>query len=707
MSAVAFTLQLLPSTKLPEAARLLVVKTDLLLLDRPHPYSFAMSDPSVLRELVIVLTATIAIVFVFQKLRLPNIVGFLLAGVIIGPHGFQLIQSVGQVENLAEIGVVLLLFTIGLEFSLETILSVQRRVVWAGLLQVVLTTLVVLAVACLLGASVEVGLFYGFLVSLSSTAIVLRIYHDRGEINSLQGRLASGLLLFQDLCVVPMMLLIPVLAGSGKDSIFLIVWVLAKSLITLVVIVWTARKLLPRLLHQVALLRNREIFVLFVVLVCFGTAWLTSESGLSLALGALVAGLVISESELSHQIVADILPLRDCFSGIFFISVGMLLNLGILSQDFRIALLELLLMIGIKSLVLFGVFWWLYRSVRLGVVLGLGLAQIGEFSFVLAKAGINFQLLSPADGQIFLAASILSMMATPFLIHWSHAWAFGFEGLFKDIGFNRSTSGGANETPSATGHVIVVGYGLNGQNLARVLKEVGIPYRVLEMDPDLVRSAKAGGEPISFGDGTRPELLQQVGIEKARVLVVAISDPAATARLVSQARRLRTDLYIIVRTRYVAEIDHLYRLGANQVIPEEFETSVEIFARVLQEYHIPRNVISLQVDLIRKEHYGTLRGIQLQGKQLDALSQFLVGTTSDIFSIIEKSPAIGRSLEEINLPSRSGVSVIAVVRDGKSYPNVDNDFKLAVGDMLVLLGGHKALDEAAQILNPSRDNNAS
>jgi monovalent cation:H+ antiporter-2, CPA2 family len=666
-----------------------------------------MSDPSVLRELVIVLTATIAIVFVFQKLRLPNIVGFLLTGVIIGPHGFQLIQSVDQVETLAEIGVVLLLFTIGLEFSLETILSVQRRVVWAGLLQVALTTLVVLAVACLLGASVEVGLFYGFLVSLSSTAIVLRIYHDRGEINSLQGRLASGLLLFQDLCVVPMMLLLPVLAGSGQDSIFLIVWVLAKSLITLVVIVWTARKLLPRLLHQVALLRNREIFVLFVVLVCFGTAWLTSESGLSLALGALVAGLVISESELSHQIVADILPLRDCFSGIFFISVGMLLNLGILSQDFRIALLELLLMIGIKSLVLFAVFWWLYRSIRLGVVLGLGLAQIGEFSFVLAKAGINFKLLSPADGQIFLAASILSMIATPFLIQGAHAWAFGFEGLFKDIGFNRSTSGGANENPLATGHVIVVGYGLNGQNLARVLKEVGIPYRVLEMDPDLVRSAKAGGEPISFGDGTRPELLQQVGIAKARVLVVAISDPAATTRLVSQARRLRTDLYIIVRTRYVAEIDHLYRRGANQVIPEEFETSVEIFARVLQEYHIPRNVISLQVDLIRKEHYGTLRGIQLQGKQLDALSQFLVGTTSDIFSIVEASPAVGKSLEEINLPLRSGVSVIAVVRDGKSYPNVDNDFKLAVGDMLILLGGHKALDDAAQILNPTGDNNAS
>jgi CPA2 family monovalent cation:H+ antiporter-2 len=660
-----------------------------------------MSDPNFLRQLIIVLTATIAIVFVFQKLRLPTIVGFLLAGVIIGPHGFQLIQSVDQVETLAEIGVVLLLFTIGLEFSLETILSVQRRVVWAGLMQVLLTTLVVLAVARLLGVSVEVGLFYGFLVSLSSTAIVLKIYHDRGEINSLQGRLASGLLLFQDLCVVPMMLLLPVLAGSGQQSIFSIVWVLAKSLIALGAIVWTARQFLPRLLHQVALLRNREIFVLFVVLVCFGTAWLTSESGLSLALGALVAGLVISESELSHQIVADVLPLRDCFSGIFFISVGMLLNLGLLSQDYRIALFELLLMIGIKSLVLFGVFWWLYRSIRLGVVLGLGLAQIGEFSFILAKAGINFKLLSPAEGQIFLAASILSMIATPFLIQWAHAWAFGFEGFFKDSGIDRAASAGASGEVPATGHVVVVGYGLNGQNLARVLKEVSIPYRVLEMDPDLVRSAKAAGEPISFGDGTRPEILQQVGIQQARVLVVAISDPAATARLVFQARRLRADLYIIVRTRYVAEIDHLYRLGANQVIPEEFETSVEIFARVLQEYHVPRNVISLQVDLIRKEHYGTLRGIRLQGKQLDALSQFLVGTTSDIFSIVEASPAVGKSLEEINLPSKSGVSVIAVVRDGKSYPNVGDDFKLAVGDILILLGGHKALDDAAQILNPA------
>jgi CPA2 family monovalent cation:H+ antiporter-2 len=662
-----------------------------------------MSDLNFLPQLIIVLTATLAIVFVFQKLRLPTIVGFLLAGVIMGPNGFQFIKSVSQVETLAEIGVVLLLFTIGLEFSLETILSVQRRIIWAGFLQVILTTLIVWMVARLLGISAEVGIFYGFLLSLSSTAIVLRIYHERGEIDSLQGRLAGGILLFQDLCIVPMMLLLPVLAGSGQGSAVLIVWAVAKALAALIIIVWAARKLLPWLLHQVAVLRNREIFILFVVLVCLGTAWLTWETGLSLALGALVAGLVISESELSHQIVADILPLRDCFSGIFFISVGMLFNFDFLSRDFLTPLLDLLLMVGIKGLVLFVVFWWLYRSIRLAVVLGLSLAQVGEFSFILAKAGINYKLLSPADEQIFLGASILSMMATPFLIQWAHGLGFGIETFFSGVDSADRSNDGAVETSSINGHVIVVGYGLNGQNLARVLKEVSIPYRVLEMDPDLVRSAKAAGEPILFGDGTQPEILRQAAIASARVLVVAISDAAATARLVAQARRLRAELYIVVRTRYVAEIDHLYRLGANQVIPEEFETSVEIFARVLQEYHIPRNVISLQVDLIRREHYGTLRGLRLQGKQLDALSQFLVGTTSDVFSIVAGSPAIGKSLDEIDLGPRSGVSVVAVVRDGKSYPNVGNDFKLGAGDLLILLGGHKALDDAGQILNPVTD----
>jgi len=659
-----------------------------------------MPEIRFLEELLIVLAVTISIVFLSQKLRVPAIVGFLLAGVVIGPGGLGLITSVNQVETLADIGLVLLLFIIGIEFSLESFLTMQRRIIWAGFLQVFATVLVVLTIMLSLGVPPGVGVFYGFLVTMSSTAIVLRIYNDRGETNSIQGRLASGTLLFQDLCIVPMMLLVPFLAQSAQGSLLGVGWAILKSLLALVLIVWTARKLLPRLLHQVALVRNREVFILFVVLICLGTAWLSSVSGLSLALGALIAGLVISESELSHQVVADVLPLRDCFSGIFFISIGMLLNPEILRQDWLTPVVELLLIVSIKTLVVLVIFWWLYRSARLGILLGLSLAQIGEFSFILAKAGIGHNLLSTTEEQTFLAASIPSMIATPFLIQSAHRIADRLTGQMGRENEKRPVADRTTETAEIEGHVIIVGYGLNGQNLARVLRESGITYQVLELDPELVRAGKAAGEPINFGDGTRTDILQQVGIGRARVLVIAISDPTATARTVSQARRLRSDVKILVRTRYVAEIERLYSLGANQVIPEEFETSVEIFARVLQEYHVPRNVIGLQVDLIRREHYGTLRGLRLEGKQLDELSQFLVGATTDTFSVLDDSPVVGRSLQETALGERSRVTVIAVVRDGKPFHNVGSDFVLQSGDLLVLLGDHESLDHAAQMISP-------
>ena len=657
-----------------------------------------MPQIHLLEELLIVLAVTIAIVYLFQKLRVPAIVGFLLAGVVIGPGGWRLIENVGQVETLADIGLVLLLFTIGIEFSLETILSMQRRILLAGFLQVLLTTLAVVAIASAMGVSPAVGVFFGFLVTMSSTAIVLRAYQERDEINALHGRLASGTLLIQDLCIVPMMLMVPFLARSGPVDVTGVLWAFVKSLLALALVVWLARKVLPRLLRHVALVRNREIFVLFIVFVCLGTAWLSSKTGLSLALGALIAGLVISESELSHQVVADVLPLRDCFSGIFFISIGMLLDPGSLGRDWLTPVLELLLLVSVKTAVTLLVFWCLYRSLRLGIILGLSLAQIGEFSFILAKAGVGQRMLSASEEQTFLAASILSMIATPLLIPAAHGITQRMTGKIRPEMISAASVQG--EPSGIDGHVIIVGYGLNGQNLARVLRESGIPYRVLELDPELVRQGKTASEPIDFGDGTRTDILLQARIHHARVLVIAISDPAATARIVSQARRMRRDLNIIVRTRYVAEIERLYRLGANQVIPEEFETSVEIFARVLQEYHIPRNVVALQVDLIRKEHYGTLRGLRLQGKQLDELNQYLIGATTDIFSVTESSPLVGQSLRAIDLPGRSGVTLIAVVRDGKPFHNVAPEFAMQAGDRLVLLGDHKALDDAARMISP-------
>jgi len=395
-----------------------------------------------------------------------------------------------------------------------------------------------------------------------------------------------------------------------------------------------------------------------------------------------------------------VLPLRDCFSGIFFISIGMLLDPGSLARDWLTPASELLVLVSVKTGVTLLVFWYLYRSLRLGILLGLSLAQIGEFSFILAKAGIGHRLLSATEEQTFLAASILSMIGTPLLIQAAHGITKRMTGKARRHAAVIKTAAGAPELGRIEGHVIIIGYGLNGQNLARVLRESGIPYQVLELDPELVSRGKMAGEPISFGDGTRTDILEQMQIGRARVLVIAISDPAATARVVSQARRIRQDINIIVRTRYVAEIERLYRLGANQVIPEEFETSVEIFARVLQEFHIPRNVIALQVDLIRKEHYGTLRGLRLQGRPLDELSQYLVGATTDIFSVPPDSPLVGKTLREIDFRERSRVTVIAAVRDGKPFHNVGPEFVLKASDRLVLLGDHKALDDAARRISP-------
>ena len=660
-----------------------------------------MGEFHFLQELIVVLAATIGIVFFFQKLNLPTIAGFLLAGVIIGPNALGLIRDAGTVDVLAEIGVELLLFTIGLEFSLAQLLSLKRRIIGVGLLQVGLTILAAVGVATSFGVAVKTATFYGFLVALSSTAIVLRVFRERNELNSIQGQMATTILLLQDLSIVPMILLVPLLGASGSGTLAEIAWTILKALLALAAIVWTARTLLPSMLHQVALLRNREVFLLFIVFVCLGTAWLTSLAGLSLALGALIAGMVISESELSHQIVADMLPLRHTFSGIFFISIGMLLDLELLYQHLAPSVSLLAGLVSIKSLIVVLLFWWFYKSLRLGVILGLSLAQVGEFSFILAKLGMEHQLLAPAEKQIFLAASIMSMIATPFMIQFAQPLAFRILGRSRKKRRSRAVQPVVEASHALGNHVIIVGYGLNGQNLARVLKEVGIPFCILEMNPDLVYEARGRGEAVSFGDGSRSEILEQARIQDARVLVIAISDPTATAQIVSLARRLRNDLTIIVRTRYVAELDSLYRLGANEVIPEEFETSVEIFARVLQQFHVPRNVIGLQVDLIRRDHYNTLRGIHLQGRGLDELNRFLVGATSDMFSILEGSPAAAKSLKDLDLPGRSGVSLVAVIRDEKSFVNLPPEFTIEAGDRLVLIGAHKALDAAAKLVNPA------
>ena len=649
----------------------------------------------VLTSLVAVLALTVATVSVFHKLRLPAVIGYLAVGVVMGPHGFSVIGHGAELELLAEIGIVLLLFSIGLEFSFERFLAVKGPIITGGLLQVALTALAVTAVGVHLGYPVRISFFFGMLASLSSTAIVLKILSDRDELSALHGRLAIGTLLLQDIIAVPMMLSVPVLGETDTFSFQVVALTLGKAILAVFLIFTASRFVVPWFMHQVARLRNQEVFVLFVLLICLGTAWAAFQTGISLALGAFVAGLLISDSEYSHQVIADIHPLRDTFAGIFFISIGMQVDFHFVSEELAAIAGALLLLVLIKGGLITAIFATLQRSFRLGLLLGLSLAQVGEFSLILARMGGAFDLLSPAQEQMFLAVAILSMLATPLLILAGSRLGMALHG----------GAGARADSPedALAGHVVIVGYGLNGRNLARVLREVDVPYRILELNPQMARTARAEGERIDFGDATRPAVLSGMGVERARVLVVAISDPAATSRIVANARRLNPDLYVIVRTRYVAEIPRLTRLGANEVIPEEFETSVEIFARVLQEYHVPRNVITLQVEMVRREGYGMLRGLRLEGKGLDRFSQFLTGATADTFLVQEEAPGAAMSIGELKQHFQGRTSVLALVRDGISVESPALDYRLRPGDILVLLGSHADLDRAVQLLTAARE----
>jgi len=657
-----------------------------------------MHDVPVFNDLVILLLVSVPIAFICDRLRLPVIIGFMVAGIVIGPFGFGLIRDVHAVEILAEIGVVLLLFTIGLEFSLRRIVEMKRLVLWGGGLQVVLTTLLIIGVTYLLGRPPSQAIFFGFLFTLSSTAIVLKTYMDRAEIDTPHGKSAVGILLFQDLCIVPMMLMVPILSGKEGSSPVNIGLTLGGALLAIAVIIVAARIIVPRALHYIVRLRSSEVFIIFVVLVTLGTSWLTAQFGLSLALGAFIAGLVLSESEYSHQIVADILPFRDVFNSIFFVSIGMLLSVSFVVLN----LLPVLAWVGGlilgKTLVALLAVRILGNSLRISVMAGIGLAQVGEFSFILAKVGVGQGLLSDTDYQTFLAAAIMSMIATPFLIQAAPRIGYAVQSFLSPHSLLEPTIGDVGVQEPLKGHVVIVGYGLNGRNLSNVLQTVNVPFVVLELNPDVVREAKERGVPILYGDSTRKEVLHRTGLEHARILVVAISDPIATRRTVALAREMNPDIHIIVRTRYMSEMSDLHELGANEIIPEEFETSIEIFSRVLREYGIARNVVQREADKIRQEGYQKLTLTSAPHIEVGAMAEALGNASTQTLFVDSNSLAVGKKLGEMDLRRRTGATLIAAIRDGDSQINPGPDFKFAPHDIIVLFGSPEEIEKAIEIV---------
>ena len=665
-------------------------------------YDDAVTVHHFLVESLIILGASVLVLLVSNRLRLPPVVGLLLTGVLIGPSGLGLIPEAEAVEVFAEIGVVFLLFSIGLEVSLERLREIRRPFFLGGSLQAGGTILLAAVLGSAFGLPWRQAVFFGFVFALSSTAIVLKLYNERREMESPQGKVVLGVLLFQDFLIVPMIIITPVLAGTVEASAGAIALRFGLGVLAVGLVFVTARYLMPKVLYYIVRTRIREVFVLGALFVCLGLAFFTESLGFSLALGGFLAGIIISESHYSHQVVADMTPFRDLFTSIFFVSIGMLFDLGFTFSHLPLVLGLTLLVFLLKASTGAVAVLALRFPPRVMALVALGLAQIGEFSFVLLNVGRGQGLVEAAAYQALIAVAVLTMLATPALI--AVAPAIGMRlprGLSRQVPEAEFSPEPDGKSPRK--HVVVVGYGHNGRTLAKVLEEAHIRYAVIELNGDTVEKGLAEGKPMIFGDSTRQEILEHAGIEHAQVVVFAISDMEAVRRSLTLARRLNPTVYILVRTRQVTEIEELHRCGADEVIAEEFESAIEIFTRVLQRFHVPRNIIRAQTRVLRGEGYRMLRSPSLRGQVSAELMGALSAGTTDLFRLDETSPAVGRTLRDLDLRHLTGATIIAVVRDETPMPSPAPDVDLLAGDTLVLVGGHEQVDRAIALLEAPSD----
>jgi CPA2 family monovalent cation:H+ antiporter-2 len=651
-----------------------------------------------LQDFVILLGFSVLVVFLLQRLKLPSILGFLITGILIGPHGLGLVNESEEIEIISEIGVILLLFVIGMELSIKQLISIKNTVFIGGTLQVALTVGAAALVYFLLGNSWNEAIFVGFLFSLSSTAIVLKVLQDRNEMSAPHGKNALAILIFQDIIVVPMMLFTPLLAGSTGDVWTSVGLLFLKAVVVIAITLVSARYLVPRLMYQIAKTKSKELFLITTITICFAVAFLTSEAGLSLALGAFLAGLIISESEYSHQATSVMLPLRELFTSIFFISVGMLLDLHFFGTHIGSILLIVLGVFVVKTLIAALAVAVLRYPPRVFLLTGLALFQVGEFAFILSKVGIEYGLLNPETNQYFLAVSIVSMFLTPFVVIFSERIALNmlrFKTLLT-LDKKRTATGresvGQEVDPELRNHLVIIGYGINGSNLSRAAEFSNIPYAVIELNAAMVKKERKKGIPIIFGDATQEHILEMVYLHRARVVVIAISDPAAIKAIVRHIRSVSQEVHIVVRTRYLKEIPELIALGADDVIPEEFETSIEIFARTLHHFLVPEEDIEQMIGVLRADNYGVFQN-RGNSPRTYRPTQFPDFNISCVRIQTDDTGIVGRPIRELDLRTHFGINILGISRKDKLLNFVGPDEKLHWGDLLFVTGRQEDIEE--------------
>jgi CPA2 family monovalent cation:H+ antiporter-2 len=660
-----------------------------------------MGQVPLLDELAIVAALAVFVTVVLSRLKLPTVAGLLLAGALLGPFGLRLVSSVHAIEVLAEVGVVLLLFSIGLEFSLARLRDVLRQVALGGALQVGLTTAVTTLIAVLLGQPPGRGLFYGFAFALSSTAIVLRALSERRELDAPHGKFIVGTLIFQDLCVVPMVLIVPLLGPGAQagDAVASVGLALGKAAVVVVGTVLLARFVVPKILGWVDASRSREVFLLAILALCIGTAWLTSMVGLSLALGAFLGGMVVADTEYSHRAMGDILPLRDAFVSVFFVSLGMLFDVRVVaSQPWLVGGLLLGFLVAKGMLATLAAMAMRFPS-RVAWLAGVGLAQFGEFGFVLARLAQANKVVDDAAVSPLLAAGIASMFLTPLLVRAAPHITAGerlLAPLERLIGVRSIDE--ADEARKLENHVIIIGFGVAGKLAARTLQAAGAPFVVLELNADNVRRGKELGLPVYYGDATSEEALGHAHLQEARLVVLLMNDQQAGQRVVDMLRRVSPNVPILMRTRYLAEREGLVKMGARDVVAEEVEGAVEVIARLLRSIELPRNVIESSIQSIRSETQTSERRQTLPRAQLGevrALSELKIESVL----VRENSVAAGASAVQMHLRSTTGVLVVGVQRGEQLLQNPDPHAPFQAGDVVYFVGTSSAIRGALPLFD--------
>lgn len=618
-------------------------------------------DLSLLKDIVVIFALSTLVNLIFTRIKIPTVVGYLMTGIIAGPHLLGLVHSEHQIELLAEIGVILLLFTIGMEFSLKHLLKIRRIVFFGGLIQVSITAGVFYLVSTFYELNWHSGLFVGFLVALSSSALVLKLLQERSELTSNYGRTTLGILIFQDLLLVPLLLFTNLL-GNNEVNLSRELIILSLKAILIIGIVYAGNKwLLPKLLHYIALTKNQELFLMSILLICMSVALLTSQLGMSLAFGAFLAGLMISESQYSHNAFSNLIPFKDTFTSFFFVSIGMLLDLNFVIDNLPIIIASVFLVVFIKAVV--GAFtgFILGHTFRGIVVIGVALSQVGEFSFILAKIGLNNSIITNYYYQLFLAVAVITMALTPFLMKLSLPFANALlklnlpkllvDGLFplQEI-----------DIPDFKNHLVIIGKDSSALKLSKMAKYNGIKHVSIVFDPLTVKDKIRNNETVIYGDAVNEPILTKAHVNTADVVVVSVGSIIPAMAIIEKVRMLNKNAYIIARAKYLANVEQLYRVGADQVLPEKFEIAVDLFNRILVNRLYPQKEINRILNHIRSSNLGEFseKDTVNQPSIFDELPSMNISA----ITVESLSQADGKSIADIQLRSKTGVTLLAIKR---------------------------------------------